>query len=172
MNGASKPFQRIIVAYDDSPAAEDALRVGLELCKLIGAPLETLTAIEVSRVYSELVPTSSAEVVQRINSDRLRNYQELMDVALVAGRNRSVAITGHLIEIQEIDGIASFLRSRNADLLVIGLQQNSCTAGRLWSRVSRLEHEMPCGVLAIRTSRMNVEVPVSGMELVQVDGRI
>jgi nucleotide-binding universal stress UspA family protein len=46
MNQASKPFQKIIVAYDDSPAAREALSAGIDLCKVLGTPLQTITVIE------------------------------------------------------------------------------------------------------------------------------
>ena len=47
----SKLFQKIIVAYDDSPAGRDALSAGIELCKLLGTPLQTITVIEPPPIY-------------------------------------------------------------------------------------------------------------------------
>ena len=46
MNDVPKPFESIVVAYDGSAAARDALSAGIELCKLLGTPVRTVTVIE------------------------------------------------------------------------------------------------------------------------------
>jgi nucleotide-binding universal stress UspA family protein len=144
------PFRKIIVAYDDSPAARDALQAGLELCKLVGTPLETVTVIEPPPIYSGIVLAVAPVPAQDIEADRKRHYREIMEFAVAQGRRHSVEVTGHLVEAGEVDGIISFLRAHGADLLVIGLRQHSSHFARLWSTVSDLGHEAPCSVLGIR----------------------
>ena len=70
MTETSKPFQKIIVAYDDSPPARDALRAGIALCKLLGTPLQTITVIEPPPAYTGLVVTVAPDVAQAIEADR------------------------------------------------------------------------------------------------------
>ena len=150
MKRVLKSFQKIIVAYDDSPAAREALRAGIELCKLVGMPLETITVIEPPPIYSGLVLAVAPDVARNFEADRRRNYQQVMDFAVAEGRRHCVEVTGHVLEAGEVDGIVSFLRSHGADLLVIGLRQHSSHVARLWSTISSLEQEAPCNVLAIR----------------------
>lgn len=159
MNQASKPFQKIIVAYDDSPAARDALSAGIDLCKVLGTPLQTITVIEPPPVYTGFVVTVAPDAARGIEADRRRFYEELIESAVAEGRRNSVEVTGHLVEAQEVDGVISFLRENRADLLVIGLRQHSSHVARLWSTVSGLEERAPCSVLAIRsrTERMPAE---------------
>lgn len=145
-----KPFHRILVAYDGSPAAREALSAGIEICKLLHTPLETITVIEPPPAYAAFVVTVDPGAARGLESDRREQCQELMRFAIAEGHRHSVEITGHLIEADEVDGVISFLRAREADLLVIGLRQHSSHIARLWSTVSSLEEKVPCNVLAIR----------------------
>jgi len=151
MTQTSKPFQKIIVAYDDSPPARDALSAGIALSKLLGTPLETITVIEPSPAYTGLVVAVAPNVAQAIEADRKRLHERLIESAVADGRRHSVEVTGHLIEAEEIDGVISFLRASGADLLVIGLRQHSSHVAQLWSTVSSLEEGSPCSVLAIHS---------------------
>jgi nucleotide-binding universal stress UspA family protein len=85
MKEASKPFQKIIVAYDDSPAARDALSAGIELCKLLGAPLETITVIEPPLTYTGFVLAVDPDVAQGLELDRRRHHEELIEFAVAEG---------------------------------------------------------------------------------------
>jgi nucleotide-binding universal stress UspA family protein len=152
MTQTSKPFQKIIVAYDDSPPARDALSAGIALCKLLGTPLQTVTVIEPPPAYSGLIVTVAPDAARGIEADRKRSYEELMESAVAEGRRHSVEVTGHLVEADEVDGVISFLRASRADLLVIGLRQHSAHVARLWSTVSSLEENAPCSVLAVHSS--------------------
>jgi len=149
MKEALKPFRKIIVAYDDSPAARDALSVGIELCQLFGVPLQTITVIEPPPAYSGLVLAIDPGVEQTLESDRRRSNEALLEIAVAEGRLHSVEVTCHLSEAEEVDGIISFLRSNGADLLIVGLRQHSSHVARLWSTVSSLEQKVPCSVLAV-----------------------
>jgi len=153
MTQASNPFQKIIVAYDDSAAARDALSAGIELCKLLGAPLQTITVIEPPPIYTGLVLTVDPDVAHGLESDRRRRYEELMESAVAEGRRHSIEVTGHLIEAEEVEGVIAFLRATRADLLVVGLRQHSTHISRLWSTVSSLEQQAPCSVLAVHAPR-------------------
>jgi nucleotide-binding universal stress UspA family protein len=149
MKDASKPFQKIVVAYDNSPAARDALSAGIELCKLLGTPLETITVVEPPPIYAGFTFAADPGVAHTLESDRRWYYEGLMEFAVAEGRRHSVEVTGHLVETEEIDGVISFLRSSKADLLVIGLRQHSSHFARLWSTVASLEQKAPCSVLAV-----------------------
>jgi nucleotide-binding universal stress UspA family protein len=151
MKEALKPFQRIIVAYDDSPAAREALGAGIELCRALGTPLETITVIEPPPAYTAFAVAAGPDAAQSLEWDRKQHYREIMEFAVAEGRRHCVDVTGNLVEAEEVDGVISFLRSRRADLLVIGLRQHSSHVARLWSTVSNLGHEAPCSVLAVRS---------------------
>jgi nucleotide-binding universal stress UspA family protein len=151
MKQASHPFQKIIVAYDDSPAARDALRAGIELSKLVDEPLETITVIEPPPAYSGFILAVAPDVALRLDTDRKLRHQEIVEFAVAEGRRYDVEVTGHIVEAAEVDGVISFVRQRKADLLVIGLQHHDSHVARLWSTVSSLEQEAPCSILAIRT---------------------
>lgn len=149
MNEVSKPFQKIVVAYDDSPAARDALSAGIELCKLLGTSLQTITVIEPPPIYTGFAFAVGPDVGQVLESDQRQDYERLFGIAVARGHQHSVEVTGHLIETDEVDGVISFLRASKADLLVIGLRQHSSHVARLWSTVASLEEKAPCGVLAV-----------------------
>jgi nucleotide-binding universal stress UspA family protein len=151
MREASTSFKKIIVAYDDSPAAHCALSAGIELCRLFGTPLQTVTVIEPPPAYNGFVVTVAPDVAQGIEADRKRRYEELVESASAEGRRHSVEVTSHLIEGDEVDSVVSFLRASRADLLVIGLRQHNSHIARLWSTVASLEEKAPCSVLAVHS---------------------
>jgi len=150
MKEASTPFRKIIVAYDDSPAAREALDAGIELCRLVGTSLETITVIEPPSVYSGLVIAIAPEAARDLETGRERRCREMMEFAVAEGRRHGIGVTGHVLEAGEVDGVISFPRAQEADLLVIGLRQHNSDVARLWSTVSRLEQDAPCTFLAIR----------------------
>jgi nucleotide-binding universal stress UspA family protein len=149
MEDASKPFQKIVVAYDTSPAARDALSAGIELCKLLGMPLETITVVEPPPIYTGFIWAVDPDVAHGLESDRRQSYEELREFVVAEGRRHPVEITTHLVETEEVEGVISFLRASKADLLVIGLRQHSSHVARLWSTVASLEQKAPCSVLAV-----------------------
>jgi nucleotide-binding universal stress UspA family protein len=151
MRDVRKPFEKIIVAYDDSPAARDALSVGIELCSVLGTPLETITVIEPPPMYAAIIFAVNPDVAEGIAVELKRHWQEIVDSAVAEGRRRSVEVIGHLVEADEVDGVISFIRERRADLLIIGLRQHSAHIARLWSTVSSLEENAPCSVLAVHS---------------------
>jgi len=151
MAEGSKTFQRIVVAYDDSPQAREALNTGIELCKLFDTPLQTITVMEPPPAYSGFTMTIAPDAAQGIEADRRRHYEELIESAVAEGRRHSVKVTGHLVEADEVNGLIGFLRTSRADLVVIGLRQHNSHVARLWSTVSSLEEKAPCSVLAVHS---------------------
>jgi len=129
----------------------------MELCKLMGTPLETITVIEPPPVYTAFVVAADPGVAQSLESDRRRRYQEILESAVAEGYRHSIKVTGHLLEGSEVEEVISFLRARGADLLVIGLRQHSSHVSRLWSTVASLEQNAPCNVLAIRAFSARAE---------------
>lgn len=85
MNQPSTTFQKIIVAHDGSPEAREALSTGLQLCKLLGTPLQTVTVIEPPPAYTGFVITVAPNVAQGLESERKRYYEELMETAVAGG---------------------------------------------------------------------------------------
>ena len=158
MKETSNAFQKIVVALDESPAARDALNTAIDLCKLSGSTLQTITVIEPPPAYNGFVVTIAPDVAQGIEVDRKRRFEELVEFAIAEGRRHSVEVTGHLVEADEIGGVISFLRANRADLLVIGLRQHSSHFARLWSTVSSLEEKAPCSVLAVHSPGIAREV--------------
>jgi hypothetical protein len=149
MKDLSKPFQKIVVAYDNSPAARAALGAGIELCKLLGTSLQTITVVEPPPIYTGFALAVDPDVAHSLESDRRQDYERLLEFAVAEGHQHSVEVTGHLVETEEVDGVISFLRASKADLLVIGLRQHSSHVARLWSTVASLEQNAPCSVLAV-----------------------
>ncbi|UWZ85182.1 universal stress protein [Occallatibacter riparius] len=154
----SKAFRKIVAAYDGSPAALDALNAGIEICRLLGTPLETITVIEPPPAYYGFVATAAPYVAQDIEADRKRQHKELVDSAVALGQRQSVEITGHLIQAEEVDGVISFLRANRTDLLIIGLRHHSSHIAGLWSTVFSLEQKAPCSVLAVKSRQEQGEL--------------
>jgi nucleotide-binding universal stress UspA family protein len=162
MNQTLKPFQKIVVAYDESPGARDALSAGIGLCRSLDIPLQTITVIEPPPAYAGFVVSVAPDVAQGIEAERRRSYEELIESAVAEGRRHAVEITGHLVEDGEVEGVLSFLRANRADLLIVGLRQHNSYIARAWSTVSSLEEKAPCSVLAIHSHQQRI--PTEGID--------
>ena len=164
MSKAPSPFKKIIVAYDDSPEARDALGLGIELAKALDNSLHTITVIEPPPIYSGLVLAVAPDVALGLEADRRRNYEAIANMAVAVGDQHGVEVTPHLVEAEEVEGVISFLQANRADLLVIGLRQHASQVARLWSTVSSLEEKAPCSVLVVHPHA--VEREMSGVRAV------
>lgn len=141
-------FQKIVVAYDDSPQAERALATAVELVKCLQGELQTVTVVEDLPAYTSYAAIDSS-MTQSLQDDRLKFYRELRAKALLFATRCGVEIRSNLITGGEIQGILEFLREQKADLLVVGLHPRDLYISRLWSTVYGLAQDAPCHVLGV-----------------------
>ena len=141
-------FQKLVVAYNQSPESERALTTAIQLARTLGAELHTVTVMADLPAYAAFAVAGGAPE-QLLKDDQLSFYQTLKEKARVAAAVHGLEAHNHLIEGREVEGIVHFLRQQKTDLLVLGLHQRDFYIARLWSTVYELAQEAPCSVLGV-----------------------
>jgi len=142
-------FRKIAVAYNESPEAERALVCAIQLAKSLDAELSTITVAAELPAYTAFAEAAGPSLSRVLEDDREKFYEVLEKKARASGQPHGVEIQSHIVEGREVEAIVSFLRTHQADLLVIGLHQRDLYLARLWSTVYELAQEAPCSVLGV-----------------------
>jgi len=142
-------FQKIVVAYNESPEAKRALASGIELAKCLNAQLHIVTVMSEPPAYTAYAAAADPSLPNILHDDRRAFYQTLQQDATTLAEGHSLTVTSHLLEGHQIESLVHFLREQKSDLLVIGLHQHDLYIARLWSTVYELALEAPCSVLGV-----------------------
>ena len=130
-------FSKIVIALNDLPESQRALRTAIEL--LGNLPAYTSFAIVVD-------PSTPNEM----KKNRRRAHVELHEKASLLVQEHGVRTSSSIVERREVQVILHFLKKdERADLLVFGLHQHDFYLSRLRSSVYDLAHDAPCSVLCV-----------------------
>jgi nucleotide-binding universal stress UspA family protein len=142
-------FSKIVVALNDLPESQRALRAGIELARACNAELATVSILSDLPAYTSFAIVVDPEIPNVIREDQRRAHGELHEKASILAKEHGVLATGSVIEGREIQAMLHFLKEQRADLLVIGLHQHDFYLSRLWNSVYDLAQEAPCSVLGV-----------------------
>jgi nucleotide-binding universal stress UspA family protein len=129
-------FSEIVIALNDLPESQRALRTAIEL--LGNLPAYTSFAIVVD-------PSTPNEVKET----RRRAHGELHEKASLLVQEHGVRTSSSIVERREVQVILHFLKDERADLLVFGLHQHDFYLSRLRTSIYDLAHDAPCRVLCV-----------------------
>lgn len=139
-------FQKIMVAYDDSPEAGRALHASIELAKVLGADLSVVTVLESLPIYYSFA-TIVAPAVNWTEEKRAR-YSTLQAEAQYLAKAAGLVIDAELIIGDEVDAIVDCAIKHHSDLLVLGIRRHSwLMAGHTAKDIAE---RAPCALLGIR----------------------
>lgn len=142
-------FSRIVVALNDLPESQRALRTAIDLARSFGSTLATVSILGDLPAYTAFAVIVDPTATATLKEDRRRIQLELHERAIQLAKEHNVPATSAIIEGQEIYAILGFLKEQNADLLVLGLHQHDFYLSRLWSSVYDLAQGAPCSVLGV-----------------------
>jgi nucleotide-binding universal stress UspA family protein len=142
-------FSKIVVALNDLPESQRALRTAIELARSSNAELATVSILGDLPAYTSFAIIVDPDSPNTMKDDRRRVHGELHEKASLLAQEHGVHSKGSIIEGREVQAILHFLRDERADLLVIGLHQHDFYLSRLWSSVYDLAQEAPCSVLGV-----------------------
>jgi nucleotide-binding universal stress UspA family protein len=142
-------FQKVVVAYNESPEAERALISAIRLTKSMNGELQAITVMADLPAYTAFASVGDPSLPHALKQDRETFYQHLQEKARALALSHGVELRTHLVEGHGVEAVVDFLRKQNADLLVIGLHQRDFYIARLWSTVYELAQEAPCSVLGV-----------------------
>jgi nucleotide-binding universal stress UspA family protein len=142
-------FSKIVVALNDLPESQRALRTAIELARASNAELATVSILGDLPAYTSFAIVVDPSAPNAMNEDRRRAHCELHEKATLLAQEHGVRTKGSIVEGREVQAILHFLKDERADLLVIGLHQHDFYLSRLWSSVYDLAQEAPCSVLGV-----------------------
>ena len=142
-------YSKIVVALNDLPESQRALRAAIDLARLFNASLTTVSILGDLPAYASFAIVADPAAPSAMKEDRRRIQGELHDRATRLAREHGVQATSAILEGREVQAILSFLKEQKADLLVVGLHQHDFYLSRLWSSVYDLAQDATCSVLGV-----------------------
>jgi len=136
-------YERILVAYDGSGGARAALRQGIELAKLLGAELHSVSVEEHLPHYSAAISEVKA-TKEEIDEYFRALTKQARDLAATSGVEMETAIRqGH-----EVEEIVRMAKEGDFQLLILGYHGHSGIFGRIMgSTAQSIVRLAPCSVL-------------------------
>lgn len=142
-------FSKIVVALNDLPESQRALRTAIDLAQKFNAELATVSILGDLPAYASFAVVVDPAAPIAMKEDLRRIQTELHNRATQLAQEHGVVSTSAIVEGHETQSILRFLRDDKADLLVIGLHQHDFYLSRLWSSVYELAQESSCSVLGV-----------------------
>jgi nucleotide-binding universal stress UspA family protein len=142
-------FSKIVIALNDLPESQRALRTAIEFARVSNAELATVSILGDLPAYTSFASVVDPTTPNAMMEERRRVHGELHEKASLLAREHGVRAKGSILEGRELQGIIHFLKDERADLLVIGLHQHDFYLSRLWSSVYDLAQDAPCSVLGV-----------------------
>jgi nucleotide-binding universal stress UspA family protein len=142
-------YSKIVVALNDLPESQHALRTAIDLARLCNAELATVSILGDLPAYASFSVVVDPGTPAEMMEERRRLHKEMHEKAANLARELGVHAQGSIIVGNEVRAILHFLRAQNADLLVVGLHQHDFYLSRLWSGVYDLAQDATCSVLGV-----------------------
>jgi nucleotide-binding universal stress UspA family protein len=142
-------FSKIVVALNDLPESQRALRTAINLARSFSASLATVSILGDLPAYTSFAIVVDPDAPTAMREDRRRIQAELHDKATRLAKEHGVHATSAIVEGREAQAILRFLKEEKADLLIIGLHQHDFYLSRLWSSVYDLAQDATCSVLGV-----------------------
>ena len=142
-------FSKIVVALNDLPESQCALRTAIDLARACNSELATVSILGDLPAYASFAIVVNPNAPNAMQEDRRRIHGELHEKASLLAQQHGVRSKGSIVEGREVQAILHFLQEERADLLVIGLHQHDFYLSCLWSSVYDLAQEASCSVLGV-----------------------
>jgi nucleotide-binding universal stress UspA family protein len=142
-------FSKIVVALNDLPESQHALRTAIDLARLCNAELATVSILGDLPAYASFSVVVDPGAPAAMLEERRHRHEELHEKAATLARNQGIRAQGSIVFGKEVHAILRFLKEQNADLLVVGLHQHDFYLSRLWSSVYDLAQDATCSVLGV-----------------------
>ena len=142
-------FSKIVVALNDQPESQHALRAAIDLARLCNAELATVSILGTLPAYTSFSIVVDPEAPDAMMEERRRLHKEMHEKAADLARELGVHAQGSIVVGNEVRAVLYFLKEQNADLLVVGLHQHDFYLSRLWSSVYDVAQGAACSVLGV-----------------------
>jgi nucleotide-binding universal stress UspA family protein len=142
-------FSKIIVALNDLPESQHALRTAIDLARSCNAELATVSILGDLPAYTSFSIVVDPGAPAAMMEEQQIRHKEMHEKAANLARELGVHAQGSIVAGNEVRAILHFLKEQNADLLVVGLHQHDFYLSRLWNSVYDLAQDATCSVLGV-----------------------
>ena len=142
-------FSKIVIALNDLPESQRALRAAIDLARAYNAELATVSILGDLPAYTSFAIVVDPSTPNEVKETRRRAHGELHEKASLLVQEHGVRTSSSIVERREVQVILHFLKDERADLLVFGLHQLDFYLSRLRSSVYDLAQDAPCSVLSV-----------------------
>jgi nucleotide-binding universal stress UspA family protein len=142
-------FSKIVVALNDLPESQRALRTAIDLARSCNAKLATVSILGDLPAYSSFSVIVDPGAPAAIMEERQYRHKELHEKAASLARELGVNVESSILTGKEVRAVLQFLKEQNADLLVVGLHQHDFYVSRLWNSVYDVAYGATCSVLGV-----------------------
>jgi nucleotide-binding universal stress UspA family protein len=144
-------FNRIAVAFDESPEAGRAFQSALDLARVLGSELYLVTVIEDLPPYIGYISAVAPDVPGMLKNDRQAFYADLHTKARTLAEQAGVTIHSEFCEGDEMKGLPRLADQLRPDLLVVGLRfEPGGLSQYLGGTAHKLALHAGCNILGIR----------------------
>jgi nucleotide-binding universal stress UspA family protein len=146
----SHMFRNVMVAFDESPQANRAFQVAIDLAKQLKSRLLLLTVCESFPLYTAMmfdarVPSGRQALLDDLNT----YYRKLLNDALEQATRSGLEVQGLMAVGEEVSTIVDQVVQYNPDLLILGRRHHSAFLG-LWSgTVHSIAEKVRCDILSV-----------------------
>ena len=142
-------FSKIVIALNELPESQRALRTAIELARTSDAELATVSILGDLPAYTSFASVVDSSAPNAIKDARRQAHHELHEKASQLAHEHGVRSKGSIVEGREVQAVLQLIKDERADLFVIGLHQHDFYLSRLWSSVYDLAQEASCSVLGV-----------------------
>jgi nucleotide-binding universal stress UspA family protein len=129
-------FNKILVAYDESPESGRALLTAIHLAKSLNAELRAVSVQEKLPPYAGYIDAGLPGGTTLVRQQAADYYRDLQARAQQTAQRKGVILTTELVEGDEVQAIMECVQRNQSDLLVLGLQRHSLLFSRLWNHTT------------------------------------
>ena len=143
-------FNKIMVAYDESPESGRALLTGIHLAKSLNAELRAVSVQEKLPPYAGYIDAEVPGGTTLLRQQAVDYYRDLQARAQQAAQREGIILTTELVEGDEVQAIVECVQRNQSDLLVLGLHRHSLLFSRLWNHTTHdLSQQLSSSILGI-----------------------
>ena len=143
-------YKNVLIALNDSPAAERALHRAIALAEIDNGDLFVVSIDEGLPVFESIVWAVSDNLAKILEEDRKNLYRHLLDDAQKQAQSRSIHLHSTLAEGRPANSILEAVHQVHADLLVVGITPHFGLGGVIFgSTAIELARQARCDVLGV-----------------------
>lgn len=147
-------FSKIVVAFNDLPESQRALRTSIYLARLCNAEVTTVTILGYLRGHAPFSIVLDPQAPAATMGQRRNHHKEMHKKVANLARGQGSQARSSIVPGDEVPATSHFAKEERADSLVVGLHQHGFSLSGLLNSIYDLAHDADCSVLGVHRARV------------------